>query len=389
MYELAKDLPRSTPDDRDSNRRGRRYMNKRNTHRVLIYGVAVLLAGATLIGGGLFMIASPDDTPLATVSGNALGTTFRVVYRYSTAARIDQHTTKVVIASELDSIDRTFSSWRDNSYVNIFNRAVPGTELPMAPRFVSLLRISESVRATTEGAFNVGIGRLTKMWRSGREPDVPLPSDVEIRRAVASIRSVPATIAVRADYVRGWSYCAFGAPGSDTITKSALPLEIEMPHLDFSAIAKGYAVDRIFESLGAIGATDCMIELGGEVRVKGTWTIGIEAPTPGERRIAHTVELTDAALATSGDYRNFVVRDGKRYSHIIDPRTGYPIDHDLASASVIADTCAEADALATALMVMGPTEARAFAEREQLAVLLIERRDDGFVTWMSPNWPRE
>lgn len=144
---------------------------------------------------------------------------------------------------------------------------------------------------------------------------------------------------------------------------------------------------------GARPLTGFMIELGGEVRVKGTWNIGIEAPVPGIRRIMHTVEVTDAALATSGDYRNVVERDGKRYSHIIDPRTGYPIDHDLASASVIADTCAEADALATALMVMGPSEARAFVERENLGVLLITRvkGDDGtaaFATWMSPRWPK-
>ena len=159
-----------------------------------------------------------------------------------------------------------------------------------------------------------------------------------------------------------------------------------MPELyvDLSTIAKGYGVDRVALLLEQLEIQNYLIEIGGEMRMKGSkpgsepWRIAIEKPISTERSVQRVIELGDAAVATSGDYRNYYEQDGVRFSHIIDPHTGKPIQHNLVSVTVITDTCMDADAYATALTVMGPQRALEFAEQKQLAVLLITREADGF-----------
>ncbi len=165
---------------------------------------------------------------------------------------------------------------------------------------------------------------------------------------------------------------------------------------DLSAIAKGYAVDRVALELGKLEFGDFMVEIGGEVQATGrnaageAWRIGIERPDSGGDRLWVAVPLTDAAMATSGDYRNYYERDGVRISHTIDPRTGRPISHRLASVSVIHPSCMTADALATALNVLGPDDGRELVESEGLTAFFLVRTDDGgFDEWASDDWPRE
>jgi thiamine biosynthesis lipoprotein len=153
--------------------------------------------------------------------------------------------------------------------------------------------------------------------------------------------------------------------------------------IDLSAIAKGFAVDRVADALRREQYGDFMVEVGGEVRVSGrnterrVWRIGIERPDEMGRVVQTVVPLGNCSLATSGDYRNFVVRDGIRISHAIDPRLGRPIAHNLASVSVIHANCMTADALATALEVLGPDEGMAFAETHDIPALFLVRNDDG------------
>jgi thiamine biosynthesis lipoprotein len=160
-------------------------------------------------------------------------------------------------------------------------------------------------------------------------------------------------------------------------------------YLDLSAIAKGYAVDEIAELLIQRGVPGFMVEVGGEVRTSGhrpdgqPWRIGIEKPVDFQRSVQRVVELTGKSLATSGDYRNFFEKDGRRYSHEIDPQTGYPVQHELASVSVISDSCMLADAWATGLMVAGPEAALRLAREQGLEVLLILRKRDGFEEQMT------
>jgi thiamine biosynthesis lipoprotein len=155
-------------------------------------------------------------------------------------------------------------------------------------------------------------------------------------------------------------------------------------YVDLSAIAKGYAVDQVGLLLEQVGMTDYMVEIGGEVRVKGKnienqpWQIAIEKPTPNKIMVERIIGLTDTGMATSGDYRNFFEVDGVRFSHTIDPRTGHPISHKLASISVLVPTTMEADALATALNVLGPDEGYRLAEQHNIAALFILKTEQGF-----------
>jgi thiamine biosynthesis lipoprotein len=154
--------------------------------------------------------------------------------------------------------------------------------------------------------------------------------------------------------------------------------------LDVSAIAKGYAVDQVADFLHRVGVVNFLVEVGGEIRVSGhnaqnkLWRVGVETPGKAYGVAFDAIRVTDMAVATSGDYRNYYEHEGKRYSHTIDPTTGYPIAHDLVSVTVLSKTAAHADGLATAINVMGPDKGLAFSELHSLAVLLIVKKEAGF-----------
>ena len=160
-------------------------------------------------------------------------------------------------------------------------------------------------------------------------------------------------------------------------------------YVDLSGYAKGYAVDALAELLDGHGFKDYLVEIGGEIRVRGQnaagadWAIAIEKPQAGSRSVQTIVRLTDVALATSGDYRNFFEVDGRRYSHTIDPATGRPVEHNAASVTVIDPSTARADGLATALLVMGPEDGLAFAEQNELAAYYLVRTEERFEDRMS------
>ncbi|MCA9056119.1 MAG: FAD:protein FMN transferase, partial [Planctomycetaceae bacterium] len=166
----------------------------------------------------------------------------------------------------------------------------------------------------------------------------------------------------------------------------ALKKEVPDLELNLNAIAPGWAVDRLADLLAQHGLGNYMIDIGGEIRTGGrksdgsSWRIGIERPADDAHSLQAAVPLDDASIATSGDYRNFYIVDGVRYSHTVDPRTGVPVRHGLASVSLIADDCTTADGLATALMVLGPDEGLQLAERLQLAAWMLIRSDEGTIT---------
>ena len=161
-----------------------------------------------------------------------------------------------------------------------------------------------------------------------------------------------------------------------------------------SAIAKGYGVDRVAALLDTAGVEDYLVEIGGELLARGRnargepWRIAVERPDPAGRTVQQVVSLTDAALATSGDYRNFFEAEGTRYSHTIDPATGRPVTHDLASVTVLGAAAMHADAHATALLVMGVDRGLQFARTAGLAALFISRTGTGFETRATPAWRR-
>lgn len=265
------------------------------------------------------------------------------------------------IREAVDAVDDTMSTYRPNSEVEVFNRH--GSE-PFAASLDLITVIAEAQRVSrlSGGAFDITVGPLVDRWGFGPSGPTDRPTENEIAELVAST-----------------GYQHLQVDVDRRLLRKARP----DCRIDLSAIAKGFAVDRVAQVLDREGYRNYMVEIGGEVRARGRnrsrefWKIGIEQPDAGGRSIHVAIPLADVSLATSGDYRNFVIRDGVRISHTIDPRTGRPISHHLASVSVINASCMTADALATALDVLGPDEGLALAESHDIPALFLVRVGEG------------
>ena len=255
------------------------------------------------------------------------------------------------------------STYRPESEISRFNRARSTDPFPVSADTLAVLRHAREISELTGGAFDVTVGPLVDAWGFGPagEPAAPpTEGDIERLRRQVGFRKL------RIDHA------------ASSIRKLVPGLSC-----DLSALAKGYAVDRVADRLHAEGIDSYLIEVGGEVRAGGlsprgdAWRVGIEQPGPGPPAVQRLVRLRDRALATSGDYRNYYEVGGRRISHTIDPRSGRPIDHRLASVSVVAPLGVRADAIATALGVLGPDAGYELAAAQGWAALLIVRRGDG------------
>lgn len=333
---------------------------------------ALLQAGCVLVAVALSACrpAPSDSAPeLLTFGGPVMGTRFlvKVVGRPPR----DAESLEREIGRCLDEIDRLMSTYRPDSELSRFNRFDRTEWFPVSEPTARVIAEAVRVGDLTGGALDVTVGPLVDLWNFGpeRRPGDRVPSPQELDRARERI-------------------------GYDRLDVRLAPPAVrkKKPDLsvDLSAIAKGFAVDAVADLLERRSIEHYMVEVGGEVRARGRnprgrpWQIAVEVPLEGLRAIQRVVPVSGSALATSGDYRNYFEVEGVRYSHILDPRTGRPIRHELASASVLAPTCIEADALATGLMVLGPEAAFELAEREGLAVLLIIRTRGGFAERMTP-----
>jgi len=264
----------------------------------------------------------------------------------------------------LARINATMSTYDEGSELSRFNRSRETGWVPISPELHAVLAEALAVSRLTDGAFDVTVGPLVNLWGFGPGGGAgPVPAEEDLARA-----------RVRVGYRR--------------LELRAAPAAVRKlrgdVYVDLSAIAKGYAVDRVAETLEALGARRYLVDIGGELRGRGErpgggpWTVAVEQPSPGGRTAAHVLELRDRAIATSGDYRNFFEHEGTRYSHAIDPATGWPVRHALGSVSVLHRSAMRADALATALLVMGPDAGARLARRETLAVLFLVRVGDTF-----------
>lgn len=294
-----------------------------------------------------------------------MGTSYEVVVTQPSADLRAAGLQRVVDAV-LDEADRHLSSWNPESELSRFNSLRGSDWVPASAVLVETLSIAQAVSRATGGGFDVTIAPVVRAWGFGAgvavaEP-VAAPTEAQLAQLMPAVGY--ARLELRDD--------------PPSLRKSAPALQV-----DLDGIAPGLAVDRIAERLEALGARDYLVELGGEVRARGhnpagrRWRVAIEAPLPGERHPYALVELDGLAISTSGDYRDFRVVGGRRRSHIVDPRTGAPVDHDLASVTVIRATAAEADAWATALMVLGPQQGPALAERLGVPALFVRRDDRG------------
>lgn len=221
----------------------------------------------------------------------------------------------------------------------------------------------------TDGAFDITVGPLVNLWGFG--PD-GRPEEVPSAEALQQVKDRT-----------GYQHLKLR---DNPPAVSAEPAQ----YLDLSAIAKGFGVDQVAKYLESEGISAYLVEIGGEIRVNGqkpdgtAWRLAVEEPSGEGRQVNRIVALQQAAMATSGDYRNYYESQGQRYSHTIDPVTGKPISHSLASVTVITENCMTADALATAFNVMGFERANDLAVEQNLAAYFIVRRGDGFETHATP-----
>lgn len=328
-----------------------------------------------LIAAGLVAACSQPEIPGALQTYVFRGATMGTYYTVQVAARAlpeeRLEELRELIEAELEDVNAKMSTYRPESEISRFNRHAETT--PFALSAATLAVISEALETSrlTGGALDVTIAPLVNAWGFGPETSTPELTADEVAALLEQIGSDRLEL----DFEAG------------TVSKEAGDLSC-----DLSSVAKGYGVDRLAEALSSRGLTDFWVEVGGEVRAAGRngegriWRLGIERPRFEPGAVQRIIPLADAAVATSGDYRNYRERNGVRFSHIIDPRTGWPIRHELASVTVVHPRCTTADALATALMVLGPEEGWELAEREDLAVLFLVRDGEGFSERTTPRF---
>ena len=276
------------------------------------------------------------------LQGETMGTYYSIKLVYSPLDRQGLEELEKSIKAELDAVEGSMSTYDSDSEISAFNRAPAEQSFALSDEFVRLLTDALAICRLTDGAFDPTVGPLVDLWgfgKKGRSREMPSEKQIE-------------SVKLRT----GWEKLV--REESSAFSKRVRGLEV-----DLSGIAKGYAVDRVASAIRSVGFANFMVEIGGEVYAAGLnstgipWRIGIDAPAldavPGDR-LHGIIGISDLAVATSGDYRNYFKSEaGKLYSHIIDPRTGYPVRMPPASVTVVGKDCMTVDALATALFVLG------------------------------------
>lgn len=314
-----------------------------------------------------FLGFGKDTLQKITVDGFTQSTYYRVIYFAE-----EKNVTEKEIDAFLADFMQTASLWEQNSIISKINR---NEKVELNDQFETIYRESNRVSQLTDGAFDITIGSLVNFWGFG-----PKQSQATQTRLIDSLKR----------YI-----------GYQKIKIENHYLIKEDPHieLDLNAIAKGYSVDLVSQLLRTYGIENFLVNIGGEIRVSGghpdgsPWILAIEKPAENasaEAQIQQVMVLQNESMATSGSYRKYREKDGLRYSHTVDPRTGYPVSHNLLSSTVIAKDCLTADALATAFMVMGADKALDFLKQhpEYQGYFITSREDGGFTILYSEGFEK-
>jgi len=305
------------------------------------------------------------------LSGRTMGVAYNVTYidvvKNSDAVANNR---KIAIDELLVTVNKQMSTYDKSSELSLFNQS--RTLLPFAVSEDTAKVVSESIRLAelTEGKLDITIGPLVNLWGFGplMKPD-RLPSGEELNKAL--------------DIVGIENLAVY----ENTLIKS-----IPQLYVDLSTTAKGFGVDKVAQYLESQNIQNYLVEIGGEVRIKGIpspvrdWVIAIEKPVSNHRAIQQLISPKNNGLATSGDYRQYFEENGRRFSHIIDPDNGMPINHKLVSVTVIHPSCMTADGLSTAIMLMGPDKGLMFAKTNGIAAYLVTKTDVGFNTVYTPEF---
>lgn len=290
------------------------------------------------------------------ITGPTMGTRYHITI-VSPPNELDKQKLQLNIDKLLADINQQMSTYIVDSEISNFNQLPINTWQTISADFFKVVALSQSISALTDGRFDITIAPLVDLWGfgAGSKKEQIIPSESLIEQAKLLV---------------GWKNLI--------LDKDRLAIQKLKPvNIDLSAIAKGYGVDKVSDLLELNGIENYLVEIGGEVNVNGVnkegkpWRLGIETPSVLQQGAQKIIQLKNQAIATSGDYRNYFEEEGVRFSHTIDPVTGRSIRHNIASVSVIAATAAEADALATALNVMGFAQAQALSNKENIAAYFI------------------
>lgn len=330
---------------------------------------------ATWRAGGYANAATPrvaDPSRLQSLAGRTMGTTWSL--RFDNPSMQPHDAVRAAVTDALDRVIAQMSTWEPASDISRYNAAEAGTRHALPAAFAQVLSCALHWAEASGGAVDPTVGPLVALWGFGAHG----------AQAVTDHDHHPpsATALAAARAHSGWRRLAFDAAGKHLTQPGGL-------QLDLSGIAKGYAVDQVADALMATGLQDFLVEVGGELRAAGRrpdgqpWRVRLDTPLDALPPVA----LTDLAIATSGDRWHAHAHDGRRWSHTIDPRSGEPSAHALASVTVLHPYCMHADALATALTVLGPIDGAAFAARHEVAALFVCRDDDaGHRAIATPAW---
>lgn len=307
------------------------------------------------------------QTPLVAISGETMGTTYNIKYvnHQAQGKAVTASEVKADVDALLVKTNQLMSTYITDSELSQLNKSVAGTAYPISAQTEYVIEEAIRLNTLSQGKLDITVGPLVNLWGFGPQAR---PDSLPSHEALDEVSK----------YV-----------GIDkfTLENGMLTKHHDLVYIDLSTIAKGYAVDKIAQLLESKSIHNYLVEIGGEMRVAGTkphnqnWLIAIEKPITHERGIQRIIHIGDNAIASSGDYRNYFEEAGVRYSHLIDPTTAYPIQHNLVAVSVVAKTSISADGLATALIVMGKNAGLEMAEANNIAALFITKEGDEFVEY--------
>ncbi|SFI80038.1 FAD:protein FMN transferase [Caulobacter sp. UNC279MFTsu5.1] len=314
-------------------------------------------------------LAEPPARPIGgavlALGGQTMGTTWSV--KLVAPPTADARALTALAQRELDSVVRQMSPWDPLSDLSRCNRAAAGSWTPLPPAFARVLRRALVVAEATDGAFDPTLGALVDLWGFGPRPFSGAPPE--------------AADVAKAREVAGWRHVALD--GDSLFQPGGL-------RLDLNGIAKGFAVDQVAAALDRAGVRSYLVEVGGELRGTGAkpdgqpWWVELERPPTANDGLRTLIALHGLSAATSGDYRRFFEHGGRRYAHTLDPAAAAPVAHPTVSVTVLAESCMDADAWATALTVMAPDAALAFAAAHSLAAMILARGPAGLEERLSP-----
>jgi thiamine biosynthesis lipoprotein len=332
-------------------------VTKRIHHFLLFYIAFIVLSACS--------VPEPDEVHL---SGPTMGTTYNIKFVASKTLETDALQREV--NALLLNINRLMSTYIVDSELSRFNQLRSTEKFPMSTETLYVLGEAKRLGELSDGVLDVTIGPLINLWGFGPQSR---PETIPSAQSISKAKSIS-----------GLDKLLLG----DSWARKTEP---EL-YVDLSTIAKGYGVDRVAELLERYHLRNYLVEIGGEMRVSGNkvsdqpWRIAVEKPVSTERAVQKVISIGDNAIATSGDYRIYYEEHGVRYSHLINPHTGYPIKHNLVSVTVVHSSSMTADGLATALNVMGKEKAILLAGRNKLAVLLISKENGEFIEYTTPEF---